>query len=404
MLIKLSWRNIWRNKRRSGITIASICFAVFFAIITRSMQFGSYENMIENVVGMYTGYLQVHKKGYWEDKIVDNAMDYSTELKGLKDIPQLKEMAPRLETFGLSFFKDQSKAVMILGINPEKEYSRMFRKEKIVSGNLINSNSQGLVIGEGLASQLSIGIGDSLVLLGGGYHGMSAAGGYPVEGIINLSSPLLNDGFIFAPLELAQSFISAPGMITALAVMPEEPADTRFVQSRLISKLDTTKYEIMDWKELMPELIQAIEADSAGGMIMLLVLYLIISFGVFGTFLMLTTERQYEYGVLISLGMSRITLILVTALEVAIMSMVGVFFGWCLSLPVVYYFHIHPIKFTGQAAEAMKGYGMEAILPTVVDFSLFLTHGGVMFLVCLGLALYPLLKILFLKPVEAMKV
>ena len=115
MLLKLAWRNIWRNKRRTAITIASIFFAVFFAVFMRSMQLGIYAQMIDSVVRFYTGHIQVHGKGYWDDQTMDNA--FSLEEESLSDITKNQHItlaARRLEGFALSSYGMQRKACCCL--------------------------------------------------------------------------------------------------------------------------------------------------------------------------------------------------------------------------------------------------------------------------------------------------
>ena len=105
MYTTLAWRNIWRNKRRSVITILSITFAVLLACIMRSMQLGSYDRMIENSVRFYTGYIQIHKDGYWDDKVIDNSFNYDPEkISKVNQLKGVQTFVPRLESFALSSF------------------------------------------------------------------------------------------------------------------------------------------------------------------------------------------------------------------------------------------------------------------------------------------------------------
>ena len=90
MLIKIAWRNVWRNKRRSFITIAAIFIAIFLSIFMRSLQLGMYDNMIKNVVGSFSGYVQLHSKGYWEDKNIDNSYEVSESV--LNDIKRIGKL------------------------------------------------------------------------------------------------------------------------------------------------------------------------------------------------------------------------------------------------------------------------------------------------------------------------
>jgi len=115
MYLKLAWRNIWRNKRRSIITIASILFAVFFAVFMRSMQLGLYTKMIGNMVGLYTGYIQIHSNGFWNEQTLDNAFENDEKIvSSVQDIKGVKKLMPRLEGFALSSYRDLTKGALVV--------------------------------------------------------------------------------------------------------------------------------------------------------------------------------------------------------------------------------------------------------------------------------------------------
>ena len=100
--IKIAWRNLWRNKRRTILTLSSVLFAVFLALLMRSMQLGTYDRMIESSVKSSTGYIQIHEKGYWEDKTINNTFENGPELMDkISANPNISMAIPRLETFAL---------------------------------------------------------------------------------------------------------------------------------------------------------------------------------------------------------------------------------------------------------------------------------------------------------------
>ena len=102
MILKLIWRNLWRNSRRTLITMASIAFAVFFSILMKSFQNGVFNNLIKNVVSYYSGSIQIHQKGYWDEQVLDNSFEFENHLiKKINQNPQIKQIVPRLETFVL---------------------------------------------------------------------------------------------------------------------------------------------------------------------------------------------------------------------------------------------------------------------------------------------------------------
>ena len=305
MILKTAWRNIWRNKRRTIITISSVLFAVFFAIIMRSMQLGTYSKMIGDVVNAYTGYIQIHKKGDWDDKIIDNAFDRDIKLeKKLSEIGTVKNINPRLESFALSSFGKKTKGAMVIGIIPEKENQMNDLGKKIIKGEFKLHENEAL-IAQGLAKYLNLTVGDTLVLIGQGYHGVSAAGKYSVSGILKFPSPDLNKMLVYLPLNTAQELYGAYGKLTSWSISVSDDRQVKKTMKKINKLLNLDTYEVMSWRKMLIELVQAIQTDNISGQIMLAILYIIIGFGIFGTIVMMTAERKREFGVLIALGMHR---------------------------------------------------------------------------------------------------
>lgn len=404
MYLILAWRNIWRNKRRSLITIGSITFAVLLACFMRSMQLGSYERMIDSAARFYTGFIQVHANGYWKDKTLDNSFEFDpllvdsvTKTKGVEAV------VPRLESFALASFHQKTKGSLILGIDPDKEDALTRVREKVTQGEYLASDDQAVMVSEGLAEYLHLSVGDSLVLISQGYHGANAAGVYFVKGIMKFPSPAQNNGTIYLPLQEAQWFFAAPAMLTSLSLVVDKASHVDGIVQTLNTAIDTTAYEVMGWQTLMPDLVQSIEIDSISGQIMVWILYAVIGFGMFGTFLMMTAERMYEFGVMMSIGMKRRTMQFTIFLEMALMSTIGVIAGICITLPFLTYYYHNPIYFTGESAEAIEKFGVEAAYFFSLDPAIFYNQAWAIFIMAFILGLYPLFVIQKLKPVKAMR-
>ena len=403
MFLKIAWLNIWCNKRRTLITATSVFFAVLLAILTRSVTDGIYENMIRNIVSYSSGYLQVHQEGYWEEQSIDNTFESNPELdQNLLNERGVIQIMPRLESFALASYQDKTKGVMILGVDPKKEKSVNNLHEKITEGRFLkNLKENAVVIGEGLAAHLHLKINDSLVLLGQGFHASSAAGKYLVKGIISMGSPELNDNIVYMPLKQAQFMYGAENRLTAISIMLNKTADLKEMKSKLEAGIDTERYEIMTWKEMMPEIDQFIEADSTGHLIIIGILYLIISFGLFGTLLMMTFERLREFGILIAIGMKKHLLALILLLESIMISLIGCFFGIIGAGLLIRWFTEHPIYFTGELKEVYQTYGIDPIIFFSEDHRIFIIQASIVLFLSVILALYPGIKVMKLKPIDA---
>ncbi len=387
---KLAWRSLWRNKRRTMITLASVLLAVVLAIGLRSVQKGAYQNMISNAVRFSTGYLQIHTTGYWEDQSINNAFSPNANLqKIINSNANVSLAVPRLESFALASSGPHTKAVEVIGIKPGLENNMNGLAGKITEGSYLKRQDSGILIGDGLSKYLKLNTGDTIVLLGQGYHGVTAAGQYRIQGIFHYPLEQLNNNIVFLPLGGAENLFGATGMITSLSIMLHNPRELNKTIYSIRSKLDS-HLEVMEWQKMNKSLVQEIQGDNSGGLIMLGILYLVVAFGVFGTVLMMTMERKKEFAVMIAIGMRRAKLMMIVFLETFFLGCMGIVTGMMIILPVVIHFHYHPIPLTGAAAAAYQQFGIEPLLPASLNPSIFLYQGITVLCITLVSAIYPL--------------
>jgi len=402
MYLLLSWRNLWRNKKRTIIAAASVFFAVLVAVLMRSAQNGSYDYMIHSAAKIYTGYLQVQGKGYWDNRSLDKSIVIDQKkMTEISHIPHIDSYSPRLESFALVSHGITTVVSQIIGIDPEMETRMSELNKKLVKGEYLKNSSQGILVGKGLAERLKVDMGDSIVIYGQGYHGIIAAARLAIQGIVKLPFPELDNAVVYLPLALAQDVFSAYGRITSLAIMLDNSRNQNQVLQKLLSMFND-KYTVMTWQEMMPDLKQSIELDNAGGIIMLIILYIVIAFGVFGTIMMMTTERTHEFGILISVGMKKIRVVWVTTIETIFLAFLGAIIGALCSIPMIAYLHRHPIPITGDAARAFEAVGVEPIFNFSTDPNIIMHEAIVVLIIALLTATYPIWFIRKLEPVEAL--
>ena len=404
MYLKLAWRNIWRNRRRTIITATSVFIAVILALIMRSLQLGAYQRMIDNVVSFYSGHIQIHKNGFWDEQNLDNSFvlddTLNTILKREKDI---SNWVPRLESFALASAEDLTKGAMVVGIDPVRENRLTHLSDKIIVGKYLEPGDNEILITEGLAEHLKINSNDTLIILGQGYHGVSAAGKYRIKGIIKFPSPQLNDAMIYLPLAAAQNLYGTGERLTSIAISIKAKKDATVISDLIRLQLNSKKFEVMDWKQMMPEMVQLIEVDNAGGIITISILYMIIAFGIFGTILMMLAERKHEFGILTAIGMKKTQLTVVVIMEILMLSCLGIIAGIIAGIPIISYFHQNPINISGELATAYKRFGMEPVFPFSDDVTIFLSQAMIVLAMSIVLSLYPWYSIRKFKPIDALK-
>jgi ABC-type lipoprotein release transport system permease subunit len=468
--IKIAWRNLWRNRRRTIITSASVFFAVFFAVIMRSYQLGSYDHMISNFIESYSGYIQVQHVKYQDNPSVDYSFGYNDSLEvAISGVNKVVSVSPHIESFALASSGIQTKGVAILAIDPEKErkfsnpenklvkyritnesierlkgsanipvsvldkveknlgssYSSRARlelemglskndnelyipkilKESEVSNGFLANDDAGILVSDRLAGYLKVTIGDTVILMGQGYHGASAAGIFPVRGIIKMPSPDIDNKLIIMTIPAAQKFFDSEGKISSLSVnlTGKSHRKMRAVQNEINLLLADKNTVAKTWEELNPVLVQQIQGDSQSGMAMLGLLYFIIFFGIFGTVLMMIAERTREFGVLIAIGLQKKRLKRIVTIEMILLGTQGLISGLLASTPFILYFYYFPIVLKGDLAKMMEDYGWDAVMPTAWFGPYFYWQPIIVGLMVFMATLYPLRKIGKLKEIEALR-
>ncbi len=399
---KLAWRNLWRNKRRTLITVASIFFGVLLSAFMSSMQEGSYEHMIDNIVKFYSGHIQIHKNGYWKEKNFDNNFVANDSLKqAIEEIGEINLTTPRIESYSLASSGEITKAAIITGIHPSTENKITKISDKVAEGRYLKDGENGVVIGGDLAKYLKLELHDTLVLVGQGYRGITAANMFPVIGILNHPSPQLNRLLVYMDIDICREFFWAYSgdpyaqeypLTSSLVIMIDNNDKLTDVKEKLNSKL-SNYYEVMTWEEMQPVIVQQVESDRAGGSIMKGILYLIIGFGILGTIMMMIVERKREFGVVIAIGMQRYKLSIILMTETILISFLGVVSGLLVSIPLNTFFYFNPIPLKGEAAEMMLEYGFEPVMWFSLDPPVFYMQAVTVFIISLGVIIYPLISI-----------
>jgi ABC-type lipoprotein release transport system permease subunit len=379
-MFKLAYRNLWRNKRRTVITAASVFFALFFSIIMNAYMDGMWGQMIANTLRTQSGHIEIHAAGYWDDKTVDNfmAMDHAA-IDRLRAMPNIDNVSPRIETFALASFGNVSKGVAIMAVSPEQENAKSKLAGHVVEGKYLDEADGGVLIGEGLAKYMKVSVGDTLAFIGQGHFGASAAGLFPVRGILKLAITEMSNSLAYMTLPAAQSFIDMADGYSGILITLKDADELDAGISEIKAKLGDG-YEVLSWHFTMQRLLQTAESDKAFGKMVLFILYLIVGFGILGTVIMLANERQREFKMLISLGMQRRRLTTTVCMELLVMSLIGVAAGIAAALPVALWFHSHPIQITGEMAKTFNDMGMEAVIPVSADPQIFINQTAIVLL------------------------
>ena len=378
--------------------------AVLLSNLMISVNEGMFGNMLDTMTRSFLGHIQLHEKGYWDEQTLENTMEQHDALAAkLLASENIEGVTPRFQSFALASFGIRTRGAQIVGVDPQHEEKLMDLQSRITEGRTIEAKDNGILLGFEMAKFLQINVGDTLVLIGQGYRGVSAAGKHEVVGLLKMPSSGLNSNLVIMSLPTAQYLFGAEERVTGYTVVISNQNNLQKVENEILSVIDTSTKEVLTWPELMPELVQMKTTKIAGSYIYVGILYLIAGFGIFATILMMMSERSYELGVMLSVGMSRFRLIIMLMIETLLLSSIGVLAGTAISYPIMAYMKAQPVLLSGPSADAMIEMGFEPLMMTSTDPIIFITNGLILFIISFLIVAYPTISIWRMNAVNAMR-
>lgn len=405
---RMAWRNIWRNPRRSLLTIMAIVFATLLLVFMLSWQFGSYETMINASVKMSTGHLQVQGKGYKDKKEIRLVVSDPDEVNRILDeTPGVSTYTNRGSAFSLVSSKERTSGILVIGIDPAREAGVSTIAKLIREGSFLSqSDSDQALVGSLLSKNMRVGPGDELVLLGQGRDGSIAATVVSVKGVFSSGQDAFDRGTVLIPLRYFQEVYSMFGAVHEVVAIGKTLDDVAEMKESVAAGIERAgkadELVVLDWMELMPGLIEVIKMDLVSGFIFYIILIVVVAFSILNTFLMAIFERKKEFGVLSAIGATPGRLTKLLLLESTSITLVGIFFGIVGGSIVTWYFQRHGIVLPG-ASDWLRQYGLpERMFPRLSLLSVSI-GSGIVLIITLLTALYPALVVRRLKPVKALK-
>ncbi len=405
--ITLAWRNIWKNKRRTVLTLLTIMVGCAMVIFFMCLQEGGYDTIIENSVSSNTGHIQIHEKGFWEDRSIDYAFKPDARIKNaVASDESIVASTQRVHAAGLISSGELSDIALIQGIDPITEPGVGSLNKMILKGGrfLKPEDTTEIVIGETLAHNLEVSPGDSVSILSQGFDGSFAGErDLKVVGIFKSGNPEYDRMLLLMPLTRAIKTFAMENYVSSIAIRLKDGTKMPEVRDRLKKAIGNEKLEIMGWDDLMPELMQYVVMDRTSAYIFYFVLYLTVAFGVLNTIQMSVFERTREFGVMLAIGTRPNQILSLVIIESIVITLIGILLGSLLGAALGYYFKIYPIDYTNYQKE-MEVWGLVITkLPAKLAVSYFLETPLIIFLVSMVFTIIPARRAARLKPVDAIR-
>lgn len=403
MVFIMAWRNIWRNKTRSGLVMLSIIIGLWAGLFTMAFVKGLFKQQLSDTILNYISNIQLHHPEFSEEQDPKKFIDVNPQvLNELSSNKKILAICPRIVTQVMMASPVNAIGVNALGIKPVMEDSVTGLFKKIIIGTILDSNNKnGILIGEKVLSKLKVKLKSKVVLSFQDVNGDITSAAYRVAGVFKSSNSSFDESNVYVLSDHLQSLIGLPkNAYHEVAVLLKYASEQAQVKTELKSKYPHIL--VQDWMDISPELNLMINSFDLYMYIFIGIILLALSFGIINTMLMSVLERVREFGMLMAIGMSKPRLFFMIILETLFLTLAGSPLGFAISYFTIYYFNIKGINLS-MFAEGLAGYGYATIVYPTLAFSFYPGIYLMTFFAALLASLYPAAKALKLKPVEAIR-
>jgi len=398
--IEVSWRNLWRNRTRTNVTIAAVALCIAILIIFQSMIVGLIEKAVFNTTNLVIGEVQIHANGYLNDKSLYKDLKNTEKIKSIAKKNNIG-LVERSYGFGLISSGTKSAGTQFWGVNPESELMHFDFAKHINQGTFLNSSSSNkIVLGNKLALSLAAEVGTELVVFVQGADGSLGNDLFYVSGILkNVADNIDRSAAIILENDFNILF-SSNNMIHEIALNSKGNFEAEEIQNLMSAEIKDV--EIDTWKQLMPTIALMTEKMSVFMRTLFSLIFTIAAgLGVMNTMIMSTYDRMKEFGIIRAIGATPWRIIKQVSLESFILTFVASIIGTVVGLSAALYFQKYGFDVSGQGNLSFGGVVMDPIWKASVSLGIILLPIGLMMLTSILSSLYPASIAARIKPVEA---
>jgi ABC-type lipoprotein release transport system permease subunit len=405
LFFSMAWRNVWRNRRRSLLTVLAIALGLAFNIFMRGIGDGFHEQMVDNSVRAEIGHIQIHRAGYHDDPELNKTLPNPDKItEEIQSLPDIDGYSLRVLGGGLASTAENSSGVEILGIDPAQEQTVTSIQRAIVQGRYLSHGTQrAILVGDRLASRLKASLGDKIVLMVQAADGSMGAQLFRVAGIFRSGAPEMDEGVVFILRADAQNLFALGDGITEATVLLTSSKQVPTILAALKKDLSGSPVEVLPWWQVQPFLQQFIQIDDAFFYIIVLIFFIVISIGILNTIMMSIFERVREFGVMMALGTKPKQIVKLVVEEAFALGLVGVVIGSLIGSAFTIYYAREGINLSSfSAGAAALGITSSRVYSQLTIANLVYSNVAVLVVVVL-VALYPAAYAARLQPVEAIR-
>jgi ABC-type lipoprotein release transport system permease subunit len=372
-------------------------------MLVNAISEGMIERFIQNAISLELGDVVIQAKGYQNKKQIElSFVPQDHWLKKLKEIENISQISYRLKAQGMAAIADRSQGVMITGLDPVLEKSTHILFKKIKSGHALDSKDlNGLMLGEALAKKLKLESGDKIILMAQDYQGSIGSAAFHVSGIFNSGSPDFDKAAVLIHLNAAQKMLATGPALSQVILKLKDHSFAVQTLAQIRQRVNDSQLEILSWQEQMPILTTYRSLMDWGAGLRFTLMFLCVGICVVNVFVIAIFERTREFGVLMAIGTTPRQVLATLLIESFFLGLSGYLLGITGATLLIFFFQAHPIDLSAWST-GLNMTGFDTILVPILSFKQYYFAAVAVAVTALLGSFLPGLRILNLKPIEAL--
>ncbi|TVR43604.1 MAG: ABC transporter permease [Bacteroidia bacterium] len=403
MLLNISWRNIWRNPKRSLVMVVAITAGLWGGISAASLVFGLLEQRFQTSIEQHISHLQIHHPDYLTDQIAEHRVEEWTPLhEYMNKDPEIEAFSMRTKLHGMLSSAHLTSGVYVMGVDPDSEAQTTRIDQNIKEGSYFSEEMQNSVlVGSELAEKSKLLVGSRLVLTFQDTGGDLVSAAFRVAGIFQTANKQFDGSHIYTLRSDLVHYIDSEMVINEVALLANDAGQIHSIRQRYAEAFPGLA--VRSWEEIAPELYYMQGMANIMMMFILVIILFALAFGLVNTMLMAVFERSRELGVLMAIGMNKKRVFSMILFETAILSLMGAAGGILASLITLGVFGRRGIDLAVFGGDSLSEFGFPSLVYPTIAPSFILTLMIMVIATALITSIYPALKAVRLLPAEAVK-
>jgi len=402
MNLTLAWRNIWRNKTRSLIIMASVAIGLVAGLFVLGLYEGMLKARVRTVIDLEIGHLQIHHPRFLDDYEATFHMNSDSLRKLPGEFTVIKHIALRTVTQGMLATTTGTSGVQVNGVTPEDENLVSQLDKKLIEGEGLASGKRNpVVIGKKLAEKMKLKVGNKLVLTFTDSESNITSGAFRVTGIYQTINTPLDEVNVFIHQSVLNNYLNIGEGCHEVAIILQQDEDLPLAKRKIQQLLP--QYKVRTWDEISPETKLMVTTTDQFSLIIIAIIMIALAFGIINTMLMSVLERTREIGMLSALGMNRRKVFSLILSETVLLTVVGTPLGLFISWLLLGHFGRVGIDISSFSGAAMSGFGFSSMIYPQFPITKIIPVMLIVISTALVAALFPSLKAIKLQPADALR-